>query len=41
MSNTIQSLRGMKDLVNEDAILFEYFVKNSSKIAKKYGFSYI
>ena len=41
MSNTIQSLRGMKDLVNEDAILFEYFVKNSSKIAQKYGFSYI
>lgn len=40
MSN-IQSLRGMKDILNEDSKLFTYFVENASKIAKNYGFSYI
>jgi len=38
---TIQSLRGMQDIVNEDSVLFTYFIENASKIAKKYGFSYI
>ena len=42
MSNkTIQSLRGMKDLVNNESTLFTYFVENASRIAKNYGFSYI
>ncbi|WP_026804621.1 histidine--tRNA ligase [Aliarcobacter lanthieri] len=40
-TKTIQSLRGMKDIVNEDSILFTYFIENASKIAEKYGFSYI
>ncbi|MFV7790128.1 histidine--tRNA ligase [Aliarcobacter lanthieri] len=40
-TKTIQSLRGMKDIVNEDSILFTYFIENASNIAKKYGFSYI
>ena len=38
---TIQSLRGMKDIVNEDSTLFTYFVDNASAIAKRYGFSYM
>ena len=38
---TIQSLRGMKDIVNEESSLFTYFVENASRIAKNYGFSYI
>ena len=38
---TIQSLRGMKDIVNEESSLFTYFVENASKIAKNYGFTYI
>ncbi len=38
---TIQSLRGMKDIVNEESILFTYFIENASKIAKNYGFTYI
>ena len=38
---TIQSLRGMRDIVNEESSLFTYFVENASKIAKNYGFSYI
>ena len=37
----IQSLRGMKDLVNEESTLFTYFVDNASRIARNYGFSYI
>ena len=42
MSNkTIQSLRGMNDIVNDDSRLFTYFVENASAIAKNYGFSYI
>lgn len=40
-SKTIQSLRGMNDIVNEDSKLFTYFVENASAIAKNYGFSYI
>ncbi len=38
---TIQSLRGMKDIVDNDSTLFTYFIKNASKIAQNYGFSYI
>ncbi|MGB5793196.1 histidine--tRNA ligase [Poseidonibacter sp.] len=42
MSNkNIQSLRGMKDIVNEESTLFTYFVDNASAIAKRYGFSYM
>jgi len=41
MSNTIQSLRGMKDIVAQESELFIYFIENASKIAQKYGFSYI
>lgn len=37
----IQSLRGMKDIWANDGELFAYFVENASKIAKKYGFSFI
>ncbi|MCK9161346.1 MAG: histidine--tRNA ligase [Arcobacteraceae bacterium] len=40
MSN-IQSLRGMKDIIDEDSKLFSYFIENASKIAQNYGFSYI
>ena len=38
---TVQSLRGMKDIVNQESDLFIYFVENASRIAKNYGFSYI
>ncbi len=42
MSNkNIQSLRGMKDLVDEQSQLFTYFIDNATQIAKNYGFSYI
>ena len=37
----IQSLRGMKDIVNDESALFTYFVDNASSIAKRYGFSYM
>ncbi|MEW6552505.1 MAG: histidine--tRNA ligase [Arcobacteraceae bacterium] len=37
----IQSLRGMKDIIDDDSKLFTYFVENASKIAKNYGFSFI
>ena len=37
----IQSLRGMKDIIDNESELFTYFIDNCSKIAKKYGFSYI
>ena len=37
----IQSLRGMKDLIDNDSKLFTYFVENCSEIAKKYGYNYI
>jgi len=40
-SKTIQSLRGMNDIVNDDSKLFTYFVDNASAIAKRYGFSYM
>lgn len=38
---TIQSLRGMKDITDKSSELFNYFIENCSKIAKRYGFSYI
>ena len=34
MQNSIQSLRGMKDIVGSDSELFIYFIENASKIAK-------
>lgn len=37
----IQSLRGMKDIIDNDSELFTYFVENCTKIAKKYGYNYI
>ena len=37
----IQSLRGMKDIIDNDSELFTYFVENCSKIASKYGYNYI
>lgn len=37
----IQSLRGMKDIVNEESELFTYFIKHCSRIAQNYGFNYI
>jgi histidyl-tRNA synthetase len=37
----IQSLRGMKDIIDNDSELFTYFVENCANIAKKYGYSYI
>ena len=37
----IQSLRGMKDILNDDAKLFNYFLETCTDTAKKYGFSYI
>jgi histidyl-tRNA synthetase len=37
----IQALRGMKDILNNDSKLFNYFIENCSKIAKQYGFSYV
>ncbi|MBT7117815.1 MAG: histidine--tRNA ligase, partial [Campylobacteraceae bacterium] len=37
----IQSLRGMKDIMDHDSDLFTYFVDNCSKIAKQYGFNYL
>ena len=40
MSN-IQSLRGMKDIIDNDSKLFTYFIENCSKIALKYGYNYI
>ena len=36
----IQSLRGMKDIMNEDSELFTYFCENAARIAKNYGFTY-
>jgi len=37
----INSLRGMNDILDNDSIRFEYFISNSSKIAKKFGFTFI
>jgi len=39
--STIQALRGMKDIIDEDSKLFTYFVENCSAIVKKYGYEYI
>ncbi len=36
----IQALRGMKDLIDEGE-KFNYFIKTASKVAKKYGFSFV
>ena len=41
MSKMIQSLRGMKDIMDNESQLFTYFIDNASKIASKYGFSYL
>jgi len=37
----IQSLRGMKDIIDNDSELFTYFIDNCTKIAKRYGYGYI
>jgi len=37
----IQSLRGMKDIIDNDSELFTYFVENCAKIATRCGYSYI
>jgi len=37
----IQTLRGMKDIIDNDSELFTYFVENCAKIATKYGYNYI
>jgi len=37
----IKPLRGMKDILFEDAIKFEYFIKTASNIVRNYGYSYI
>ena len=37
----IQSLRGMKDITDNDSKLFLYFIENCTKIAKKYAYDYI
>jgi histidyl-tRNA synthetase len=39
--NNIQSLRGMKDIKEQEGELFNYFISNASKIASRYGFSYL
>jgi histidyl-tRNA synthetase len=38
---TIQSLRGMKDIIDNESELFTYFIDNCTRIAKKYGYNYI
>ncbi len=37
----INALRGMKDIIFEDAEKYIYFIENSQKIVKKYGFNFI
>lgn len=37
----IQSLRGMKDILDNDSKLFTYFCENAAKIARNYSFEYI
>jgi histidyl-tRNA synthetase len=37
----INPLRGMKDLIFDDADRFDYIVNTASQIAKRYGYSYI
>ena len=39
--NIIQSLRGMKDIKDQESELFTYFIQTASKIAHQYGFSYL
>jgi histidyl-tRNA synthetase len=41
MSKIIQSLRGMNDIKDETSELFTYFIENASKIASRYGYSYL
>ena len=40
-SKIIQSLRGMNDIKDETGELFTYFIENASKIAIRYGYSYL
>lgn len=37
----IQSLRGMKDIMNKESELFTYFIQVASNIASRYGFTYL
>ena len=37
----INPLRGMKDLAFEDAAKFQYFLETATRIARRYGFSYV
>ncbi len=37
----IQSLRGMKDLMDKEGELFNYFISKASAISKNYDFSYL
>ncbi len=37
----IKALRGMKDILPPISYKYEYFIKNATKIVKKYGFEYI
>jgi len=37
----IQALRGMKDIVDDDSKLFNYFIENCTTIVKRYGYNYI
>ena len=37
----LKALRGMKDILDIEANKFLYFIKNASKIAQNFGFSYI
>jgi histidyl-tRNA synthetase len=41
MGKIIQSLRGMNDIKDETSELFTYFIENASKIASRYGYSYL
>jgi histidyl-tRNA synthetase len=37
----IQSLRGMKDIKDDESRLFTYFIETASKIAQNYGYTYL
>lgn len=37
----IQSLRGMKDIIDNESELFTYFIENCAKIVTRYGYNYI
>ena len=37
----MKSLRGMNDLIGTDSEKFNYIIQTASKIAERYGFSYI